>query len=150
MPSNTFLNPEGTTTVVIACDAPIEGTSRYGAYKAYRVRTEDGHEHMFFPGARIEEQLQEKPLARGTELEIRGSRAQSRDGRPYARYEIVNMRQVTGEVATSTTRAARDDGDTRMLRCVALKAAAATRGITGEPPEVLSTANAYFDWLTRP
>jgi hypothetical protein len=150
MPSNTFLNPEGTTTVVIACDAPIEGTSRYGAYKAYRVRTPDGGEHMFFPPARIEEQLRDQPLSRGTELEIRGSRAQSRDGRPYIRYEIVNLRQVTGEIATPTRHATRDDGDTRMLRCVALKAAAATRGITGEPPEVLSTANAYFEWLIRP
>lgn len=150
MPSNTFLNPDGTTTVVIACDAPIEGTSRFGPYKAYRVRTEDGAEHMFFPGARIEEQLSEKPLARGTELEIRGSRAQTRDGRTYVRYEIVSQRQVTGELAAPTSRLARDDGDTRMLRCVALKSAAATRGITGEPPEVLVTANAYFEWLIRP
>lgn len=150
MPSNTFLNPDGTTKVVIACDAPIEGTSRYGAYKAYRIRTIDGAEHMFFPPARIEEQLREKPLSRGTELEIRGSRARSRDGRPYVRYEIVNMRHGTGAVAMSTRQAPREDGGERMLRCVALKAAAATRGITGEPPEVLSTAAAYFEWLSRP
>jgi hypothetical protein len=150
MPSNNFLNPDGTTTVTIACDAPIEGTSRYGAYKAYRVRTPDGAEHMFFPPARIEEQLREQPLSRGTELQIRGSRAQSREGRPYVRYEIVALRQGTGEVAPASPRGPRDDGDTRMLRCVALKSAAATRGITGEPPEVLSTANAYFEWLIRP
>jgi len=53
-------------------------------------------------------------------------------------------------VASPTPRGPREDGDTRMLRCVALKSAAATRGITGEPPDVLSTASAYFDWLVRP
>lgn len=41
-------------------------------------------------------------------------------------YEIVKQRQVTSEVATSTARVARDDSDTRVLRCVALKSAAAT------------------------
>ena len=102
---------------------------------------------MFFPGARILEQLGGRDVRRGTRMEVSGSPAVTRDGKPYTRYELVSL--GAGNVPAAPT-AARDDGNLQMLRCVALKAAAATRGISGEPPEVIDAANAYLDWLTRP
>lgn len=151
MTFNDFLNPEGTTTFVIACDAPIEGVGRFGPYCAYRVTTPDGTEHMFRPSARVKEQLDAEHATRGATVTLRGGRAVTRDGRAYTRYDVVGIRAGAGAAAANppASVSARDAGEIRMLRCVALKAAAATRGITGEPPEVLATASAYLDWLTR-
>ena len=147
MPSNAFLNPNGTTTITITSDL-IEGMSRYGRpFQAYRCRTAAGTADMYFPSPRILEQLDGRRIGPGTELEIQGSPATTRDGRSYTRYELLAAR--VAEPATRPSRA-HDDGNLQMLRCVALKAAAATRGISGEPPEVISAANAYLDWLTRP
>lgn len=149
MASNKFLSANGVTTVTVLSDAPIQGVGRYGPYTAYRVRTSEGAEEMFYPSARAKEQLDGQPIGCGTVLDIRGEPSQTRDGRPYTRFDIVGIRPPSPDAAAPAAYAARDD-DTRMLRCVALKAAAATRGITGEPPEVLSTARAYLDWLLRP
>ncbi len=147
MPSNEFLNPNGTTTLIVTSDHAIEGMGRYGRpYKAYPVQTETGRQDMFFPSARVLDQLSGREVRRGTRMEISGRPAVTRDGKPYTRYELVSL--GTGDAPAHTS--PRDDGNLQMLRCVALKAAAATRGISGEPPEVIGAANAYLDWLTRP
>jgi hypothetical protein len=149
MPANDFLNPDGTTTVTVTSDQPIQGTNRYGRpYIAYRVKTPNGAEQMYFPSARAVEELQRRHVRRGSVLEIRGSRQESREGLAVTRYEVVAIRE--GETPHASVPATSNPDDLRMLRCVALKAAAATRSTTGEPPDVLATANAYFDWLVRP
>ena len=149
MPANDFLNPEGTTTVTVTSDRPIQGMNRYGRpYTAYRVKTRDGAEQMYFPSARAADELQRHHVRRGSVVEIRGSRQESREGLAFTRFDVVAVRE--GDASHTTVPSTSNPDDLRMLRCVALKAAAATRSTSGEPPDVLATANAYFDWLTRP
>jgi len=148
MPANDFLNPDGTTTVTVTSDRPIQGMNRYGRpYTAYRVKTRDGAEQMYFPSARAVDELQRHHVRRGSVVEIRGSRQESQEGRVFTRFDVTVREGAREPMAAPSTS---NPDDLRMLRCVALKAAAATRSTTGEPPDVIAVANAYLDWLVRP
>ena len=148
--SNTFLTPGTTTTITFLADHPIEGVNKFGAYKAYKVAAEDGGTHLFFPPKYLVEELNRLAVCRGLTLRLKTTEAHTRDGRPYNRIEIADA-EVPASVVPPESRAAsptRIDNDRNgILASVALKAATTTRGIVGEPDDVLATADKYLAWL---
>ena len=152
MPSNTFITPDTITTITFLSERPIEGISQYGPYRAYRVRIEDGSEHLFYPPKYLFDDIA-AIVSTGTVVRLRATRAQTRDGHAYNRLELLEA-DVAGPApqdapaARPSSPRAGDNGD-RILASVALKSAAQTRGVGAEPRDVLTTANYYLDWLRQ-
>lgn len=152
--SNTFLVPGTTTTVTFLSDTPIEGSGPYGPYKAHRVIAEDGTQQTFYPPKYLTDELQAIGVCRGLTLRLKVSDARTRDDRPYKRIEIDHAEPpasvaVAEQLPQRTTQHHNDTIDPRngILASVALKAATSTRGIAGEPQEVIDTAIKYLAWL---
>jgi hypothetical protein len=149
--SNTFLTPGTTTAITFLTDTPIEGSGPYGPYKAYRILAEDGRQHTFYPPKYLAEELDRIGVARGLTLRLKTTEARTKDGRAYKRIEIDNVEPPTSGATTATAAPDRlprsDDPRNGILASVALKAATATRGIAGEPQEILDTAEVYLTWL---
>jgi hypothetical protein len=155
MPSNEFLQPGTTTTLALLYDTPKEGTTRYGPYRAYRVRTPDGAEHTFLPPRSLFDELDRLRLGRGSRLTVRTSQRVSRDGRAFQQYEVappvpsdpgVASPVTVTAVQASAPAKAPPDGSS-MVACVALKAAAASHGAVGNAGDVLKVAELYQVWL---
>jgi hypothetical protein len=155
--SNTFLIPGTTTAITFLTDTPIEGSGPYGPYKAYRVLAEDGVQHTFYPPKYLADQLDQLGIARGLTLRLKTSDARTKDGRAYKRIEIDNVEPPTNNVGATTTPLPAattppprgDETRNGILASVALKAATSTRGINGEPQEILETADVYLTWLRQ-
>lgn len=155
MPANDFLQPGTTTTLTLLYDRPREGATRYGPYRAYRVRTSDGAEHTFLPPRSLFDELDQLRLGRGSHLTVRTSQRLSRDGRAFPRYEVEagapfrpSASPATGPVSPSLSAAPRAASErSSMLACVALKAAAASHGAVGNARDVLKVAELYQEWL---
>jgi hypothetical protein len=153
MASNTFLVEGRTTTVTFLSDRPIEGENTYGPYRAYPVQTDQGVQTTFYPPKYLFSELDELGVCRGMTVRLRASEARTRDNRRYTRIEIEDAEKPTSVAVTerlpSPMPPQRDSTDTRngILASVALKAATSTRGIAGEPQEVIDTAILYLAWL---
>ena len=149
MPSNTFLIAGQTTTVTFLTDRPLEGVNTYGTYRAYPVRTDQGVHTTFYPPKYLFDELDQLGVCRGMAVRLRASDARTRDNRPYTRIEIEDSEKPEGIAESLPVPAHRADSDTRngILASVALKAATSTRGIAGEPQEVIETAIMYLAWL---
>jgi len=155
MPANDFLQPGSTTTLTLLYDRPREGTTRYGPYRAYRVRTPDGGEHTFLPPRSLFDELDELRLGRGSHLIVRTSQRVSRDGRAFPQYEVeagtpfrptaASPSEATAPGLPPSARATSERSS--MLACVALKAAAASHGADGNAGDVLKVADLYQEWL---
>lgn len=151
MPSNTFITPDAITAITFLSDRPIEGISQYGPYRAYRVRIEDGSEHLFYPPKYLFDDIAAL-VGTGTVVRLRATRARTRDGHAYNRLEIIDADaapHASRPAPAAEPRSVMESGD-RILASVALKCATQTRGIAGEPDEVLATAARYLGWLQRP
>ncbi|MCG3193052.1 MAG: hypothetical protein DIJKHBIC_02301 [Thermoanaerobaculia bacterium] len=156
MASNDFLQPGTTTPLTLLFDRPREGSTRFGPYRAYRVRTPDGSEHTFLPPRSLFAELDKLRLGRGSQLTVRTSQRLSRDGRAFQQYEIAAAAPLDredgaargGGIPSSSpipVKAASDRSS--MLACVALKAAAASHAAVGNAGDVLKVAEFYLSWL---
>lgn len=155
MPANAFLQPGTTTTLTLLYDRPREGTTRYGPFRAYRVRTPDGTEHTFLPPRSLFGELDELRLGRGSHVTVRTSQRVSRDGRAFPQYKV-EAPCLTGPSDTSPSEVSAPRLSTppqstsersSMLACVALKAAARSHGAAVNAGEVLKIAALYRSWL---
>lgn len=146
--SNKFITPGTITTVTFLDDRPFEGVGKFGPYKAYKVRTEDGVDRTLYPSKYLLDELEKLGLTRGSVLRLRAEAARTKEGRPYTRIDIDGM-DAPREIAQpqSITRTHGGEQGDRILPCVALKTAAQTRGIAGEPGEVIAVAEKYLVWL---
>jgi hypothetical protein len=149
MASNPFLVEGQTTTVTFLTDRPYEGANTIGPYRAYPVRTDKGVFTTFYPPKYLHSELDEIGVCRGMAMRLRATQAHTRDNRRYTRIEIEDAEKPSGvSEPLPSPGAQRDDhGRNGILASVALKAAAATRGIAGEPQEVIETAIKYLAWL---
>jgi hypothetical protein len=154
MASNTFLVEGRATTVTFLADKPIEGENAYGPYRAYPVQTDQGVQSTFYPPKYLFGELDELGVCRGMAVKLRASEAHTRDNRRYTRIEIEDAEKptslaVTERLPSPMAPQRSDSTDTRngILASVALKAATSTRGIIGEPQEVIDTAVMYLAWL---
>jgi hypothetical protein len=149
MPSNTFLIAGQTTTVTFLTDQPLEGVNTYGKYRAYPVRTDQGVHTTFYPPKYLFDELDQLGVCRGIAVRLHASDARTRDNRPYTRIEIEDAEKPDGVVEALPTpmRHASSDSRNGILASVALKAATSTRGIVGEPQEIIETAIKYLAWL---
>ncbi|MEO6325955.1 MAG: hypothetical protein ABIT01_00780 [Thermoanaerobaculia bacterium] len=148
MPSNTFLQPGTTTTLTLLYERPKEGETRYGPYRAYRVRTPDGGEHTFLPPRSLFPELDHLRLGRGSRLTIRTSQRVSRDGRAFPQYELAQAEPTSEPQSPQPAASTRGSSDrSSMLACVALKAAAASHSPAPEAAEVLKIAALYQSCL---
>lgn len=150
MPSNDFLKTGTTTTLTLLYDTPKEGSSRFGPYRAYGVRTPDGAEHTFFPPRSLYPELDRLNLRRGSCLSIRTSQRVADDGRVFPRFDIADVTAPDSTApAMSAAPSSRPSGDrSSMLACVALKAAAS--GVGGADEErVLAVADRFLAWLLQ-
>jgi hypothetical protein len=149
MPSNTFLVEGQTSTVIFLTDRPFEGVNNYGPYRAYPVRTDHGVHTTFYPPKYLFSELDEIGVCRGMTVRLRASEAHTRDNRRYTRIEIEDTEKPTGVSEQLPSPPHHSDTDTRngILASVALKAATATRGIAGEPQDIIDTAVMYLAWL---
>jgi hypothetical protein len=93
-------------------------------------------------------------VCRGLTLRLKVSDARTREGRAYKRIEIDNAEAPTStnvaeQRPSAIPRHHSDTVDPRngILASVALKAATSTRGIGGEPQEIIETAIKYLAWL---
>lgn len=146
MPSNTFLTPGATTELTFLYDTPKEGVSKYGPYRAYRVRTADGNEHTFFPPRSLFPELDQLGVRRGTTLQVRATERISPDGRVVPKLEIASAAAPTPS-AELRPPLPPSKSSTSILACVALKAAVSTHGSASLPEAVLDTAATYLAWL---
>src|SRR4029078_9364442 len=89
--SNKFITPGTTTTITFLEDRPFEGISKFGPYKAYRVRTEDGVDRTLYPSKYLLDEIEKLGLTRGSVLRLRAEAARTKDGRPYTRIDIDGM-----------------------------------------------------------
>jgi hypothetical protein len=144
--SNKFIVPGTTTTITFLEDRPFEGVGKFGPYKAYRVRTEDGVDRTLYPSKYLLDEIEKLGLTRGSVLRLRAEAARTKDGRPYTRIDIDGM-DAPRELPREPARPHSGEQSDRILPCVALKAAAQTRGIAGEPGEVIAVADKYLEWL---
>lgn len=144
--SNKFITPGTTTTITFLEDRPFEGVGKFGPYKAYRVRTEDGVDRTLYPSKYLLDEIEKLGLTRGSVLRLRAEAARTRDGRPYTRIDIDGM-DAPRELPREPARSNGGEQSDRILPCVALKTAAQTRGIAGEPGEVIAVAEKYLVWL---
>jgi hypothetical protein len=149
MPSNTFLVEGQTSTVIFLTDRPFEGVNDYGPYRAYPVRTDRGVHTTFYPPKYLFSELDEIGVCRGMTVRLRASQAHTRDNRRYTRIEIEDTEKPNGVTENLPAQSQPSDNDTRngILASVALKAATSTRGIVGEPQEIIETAIKYLAWL---
>lgn len=155
MPANDFLQPGTTTTLTLLYDRPREGTTRYGPFRAYRVRTPDGTEHTFLPPRSLFGELDQLRLGRGSHLSVRTSQRVSRDGRAFQRYEVESTAPPHHPDAAPTESAVprlsaslrAPSNRSSMLACVALKAAAASHGVGASAEDVVKVAARYQEWL---
>jgi hypothetical protein len=148
MPSNDFLQLGTTTPLTLLYDTPKEGSSRFGPYRAYRVRTPDGSEHTFFPPRSLYPELDRLNLRRGSCLSVRASQRVSDDGRVFPRFDIADVTAPASPTPSPSSSAApRPSGErASMLACVALKAAASGCGSADEE-RVLAAADRFLTWL---
>jgi hypothetical protein len=149
MSSNTFLASGQTTTVTFLTDRPLEGVNKFGPYRAYPVRTDQGVHTTFYPPQYLFDELDQLGVCRGMALRLRASDARTRDNRPYTRIEIEDAEKPDGVAENLPAPSHPSESDTRngILASVALKAATVTRGIVGEPQEIIETAVKYLAWL---
>jgi hypothetical protein len=149
MPSNTFLIAGQTTTVTFLTDRPLEGVNTYGKYRAYPVRTDQGVHTTFYPPKYLFDELDQLGVCRGMAVRLHASDARTRDNRPYTRIEIQDSEKprVVAENLPMASHPSENDTRNGILASVALKAATGTRGIVGEPQEIIETANIYLAWL---
>lgn len=145
MPSNSFIAPGEITTLTFLDERPVTGVGQFGPYKCYKVRTADGADRMFFVPRYLEPELERVGISRGSVVNFRAEPARTKSGHTYMRIEVAG----TGAPRGVEKPVPRRDADTadRILPSVALKAAAQTRGIAGEPQEVLAVADRYLAWL---
>lgn len=146
MPSNEFLSPGTATTLTLLYDRPKEGESRFGTYRAYRVRTPDGGEHTFFPPRSLFPELDRLNLARGSRITVRTSERVSDDGRVFPRYEIAPETPGAPSISAGPTEPRASSGSS-ILASVALKAAASTGSAFSDPDQILTVADKYLSWL---
>src|SRR5436305_15288566 len=144
MPSNTFLIAGQTTTVTFLTDQPLEGVNTYGKYRAYPVRTDQGVHTTFYPPKYLFDELDQIGVCRGMAVRLRASDARTRDNRPYTRIEIEDAERTAVAETLPVPQPRADDTRSGILASVALKAATATRGMAGEPPEIIETAIKYL------
>jgi len=144
MPSNDFLTPGTTTSLTLVYDSPREGQTRYGPYRAYRVRTDDGTDHTFFPPRSLYPELDRLQLGRGSHIAVTTSQRVSEDGRVFPKYEITPIPSSPGSAPPIPGRAPASNG---ILASVALKAAASAGSTFSEPEAVLKVAERYLTWL---
>ena len=145
MPSNDFLTPGTTTDLTLLFDAPKEGQSQFGPFRAYRVRTSDGAEHTFLPPRSLFPTLDRLQLRRGSTIAVRTTTRESEDGRVFPRYEVLSSGAPTQRPEGAAPRpASRNDS---MLACVALKAAVSSATAFSDASSVLSVADTYLAWL---
>lgn len=148
--ANSFIIPGEITTLTFLSDRPIQGVGKYGPYEAYKVRTEDGAEPMFYPPKYLLAELKALGVSRGCVVKFLASPAETRDGRRYTRIEIAGT-GVPREVAAPepAPSPARSESPERngILASVALKSATQTRGVGAEPYDVLAIADVYLHWL---
>ena len=150
MASNDFLPLNTTTELTLLYDAPKEGSSRFGPYRAYRVQTPDGSEHTFFPPRSLYPELDRLNLRRGSCLSVRASQRIADDGRVFPRFDIAGA--TDGPAPSSPAAVSRaipnlSAEKTSMLACVALKAATASGSALSDPESVLTVAERYLAWL---
>lgn len=145
MPSNSFIVPGEITTLTFLDDRPVTGVGQFGPYKCYKVRTDDGTDRRFIVPRYLEPELERAGISRGSVLNFRAAPARTKSGHTYIRIELAGV-GTPRDVEEPAARRAADAAD-RILPSVALKAAAQTRGIAGEPNEVLAVANRYLAWL---
>ncbi len=148
MASNSFITPGEITNLTFLADTPIHGVGPYGPYRAYKVQTDDGAEHTFIVPRYLTSDLDRVGVSRGTVVQLTASEARTRDNHAYTRIEIIGT--AAPREVRPPQRAPRNDGagaGDRILPCVALKTAAQTRGIAGEPGEVIAVAEKYLVWL---
>lgn len=147
MPSNDFLQPGTTTTLTLLYDTPKEGSTRFGPYRAYRVRTPDGGEHTFFPPRSLYPELDRLNLRRGSCVSVRASQRVSDDGRVFPRFDIADATTPTTPTPTPAGATPKPSSErSSMLACVALKAAASGCGSADEE-RVLAAADRFLAWL---
>lgn len=147
MPSNDFLQLGTTTALTLLYDTPKEGSTRFGPYRAYRVRTPDGGEHTFFPPRSLYPDLDRLELRRGSCLSIRASQRVSDDGRVFPRFEIADVAAATSATplpAPASPGPKSSSERSSMLACVALKAAASGNA---DEERVLAAADHFLGWL---
>ncbi|MEO6325058.1 MAG: hypothetical protein ABIT01_06690, partial [Thermoanaerobaculia bacterium] len=131
MSSNTFLTPGTTTELTFLYDTPKEGVSKFGPYRAYRVRTSDGNEHTFFPPRSLFPELDRLNVRRGTTVQVRTTERISPDGRVVPKLELEETVQPSSP-ATGSVLPASSGPQSSILACVALKAAAGCGGADEE------------------
>lgn len=151
MASNDFLPLDTITPLTLLYDAPKEGSSRFGPYRAYRVQTPDGSEHTFFPPRSLYPELDRLNLRRGSCLSVRASQRIADDGRVFPRFDITGATDcpATGSPAATSRAISKPSGDrASMLACVALKAAASGIGSADEE-RVLAAADRFLEWLQQ-
>lgn len=100
--------------------------------------------HGFVPRY-LEPELERVGISRGSVVNLRAEPARTKSGHTYMRIEVAGTGTPRGVEKPAVQRAP----DTRdgILPSVALKAAAQTRGIAGEPQEVLTLVERYLAWL---
>ena len=122
MASNDFLPLDTITPLTLLYDAPKEGSSRFGPYRAYRVQTPDGSEHTFFPPRSLYPELDRLNLRRGSCLSVRASQRIADDGRVFPRFDITGATDgpTTGTPVATARLTPKPSGDkASMLACVA-------------------------------
>lgn len=148
MPSNEFLKPGTSTDVTLLYDQPKEGASRFGPYRAYRVRLPGGAEHTFFPPRSLFSELDQLNLRRGSVLRIQTSERVSQDGRVFPSFAIEAAEPVPEpETLPAGTASARPSANGSILACVALKAAVQSHGNIATTGVILETAETFLGWL---
>ena len=148
MPANDFLQPGTTTTLTLLYDRPREGSTRYGPYRAYRVRTPDGAEHTFLPPRSLFDELDQLRLGRGSHLTVKTSERVSRDGRAFQQFAVAAATPDPSTASLPAPSKAIPDRSS-MLACVALKAAAVSHGAVANAGDVVKVAEFYKTWLEQ-
>ncbi len=143
MPTNTFLEPGAATPLTFLFDTPKTGESKFGPFRAYRVKTPDGAEHTFFPPRSLFPDIDRLGIRRGTTVAFRLSERISSDGRVVPKVEIDGVVSTRPSPIASPTASAQNS----IQACVALKAAVSARGTLALPEEILATAEVFLGWL---
>ena len=147
MPSNDFLTPGTTTDLTLLFDAPKEGESRFGPFRAYRVRTPDGGEHTFLPPRSLFPTLDRLQLRRGSTISVRTTTRESEDGRVFPKYDVLTVGAPRPQASPLPPERHAPSRNDSMLACVALKAAVSHATAFTDAGGVLSVADTYLAWL---
>lgn len=145
MPTNTFLEPGAATPLTFLFDTPKTGESKFGPFRAYRVKTPDGAEHTFFPPRSLFPDLDRLGIRRGTTVAFRLSERISQNGRVVPKVEIDGV--VSAPAPSAAALPPIPNAQNSIQACVALKAAVSARGTLALPEETLATAEVFLGWL---